>query len=85
MGSPIPIELNPKLEIEIDATLVANGFGLAITEFQRLLEHGKITVLCERGTGADAGLFRASYYYKGQRVRLVVDASGIPVTGRCDA
>src|SRR3546814_3765054 len=80
MGSPIPIELNPTLEIEIDAALVASGFGLAITEFQRLLEHGKITVLCERGTGADVGLFRDSYYLKGQRVRMVGDASGTPVT-----
>ena len=82
MGAPIPIALDAPREIEIDAALVAAGLNLAIETFKRLMEQRKVTVLCERGTGADAGLFRASYYYKGKRFRVVVDANGNPVPDR---
>ena len=85
MGNPIPIELNPRLEIEVDAALVANGLELEVAAFKRLMEQHKVTVLCERGTGEDAGLYRASYYYQGRRLRLVVDADGNPVPGRDDS
>jgi hypothetical protein len=44
------------------------------------MEDRKITLLCERGTGEDAGLYRASFYLDGKRVRLVVDGDGNPVT-----
>ena len=36
----------------------------------------KVAVLCERGTGADAGLYRASFYIERRRARFVVDADG---------
>ncbi|MDG6347520.1 DUF6522 family protein [Luteimonas sp. 8-5] len=85
MGNPIPIELNPVNEVAVDAALVAAGLGLEVAEFRRLMDHRKITVLCERGTGPDAGLYRASFYYQGKRVRLVVDRDGNPVPGREDA
>lgn len=77
MARPIPISLEDRAPlIEIDAGRVAAGLGLAIADFRQLMEDRKITQLCERGTGADAGLYRASFYYEGRRVRLVVDASG---------
>jgi hypothetical protein len=44
-------------------------------------------VLCERGTGADEGLVRASFYIERRRVRLVVDRDGrilSPVAGDGD-
>ena len=62
--------------IEVDSALIAPGLGLVPTEFKRLLDTGKIRVLCERGTGEDAGAYRASYYLGDRRVRLVVDAAG---------
>ncbi len=62
--------------IEIDSALVAPGLGLDATEFQRLLDNGKISVLCERGTDEDAGQYRASFYLGDRRVRLLVDADG---------
>ena len=65
--------------LEIDAALVARGIGLDLAEFRRLMDAGKIAVLCERGTGEDAGLYRASFYYGQRRARFVVDASGNPV------
>lgn len=79
MGAPIPIDVNPAHAIEIDAALVAGGLGLGIAQFRQLMDDRKITVLCERGTGADAGLYRASFYHAGKRVRLVVDGTGVPV------
>lgn len=82
VGKSIPIELNPARAVEIDGALVATGLGLSLADFRQLMEHRKITMLCERGTGEDAGLYRASFYYEGKRVRLVVDGDGNPIPGR---
>lgn len=79
MRGTIPLELAGQPSIEIDGALVAKGLGLDVGEFRRLMEIRKISVLCERGTGEDAGLYRASFYHGGQRLRLVVDAEGRPV------
>ncbi|WP_298580072.1 DUF6522 family protein [uncultured Luteimonas sp.] len=76
-GRRIDIAVNP--EVEIDAALVASGLDLEVEQFRQLMEQRKISVLCERGTGEDAGLYRASFYHGERRVRLVVDASGTPV------
>lgn len=73
----IAIEVNA--QVEIDAALVAPGLALELDEFRRLMEQGGISVLCERGIGEDAGLYRASFYHGGRRVRLVVDGNGAPV------
>lgn len=82
MGKSIAIETNPEADpIEIDGALVARGLGLSVPEFQQLMDDRKVTLLCERGTGDDAGLYRASFYHDGKRFRLVVDASGTPVPG----
>ena len=62
--------------IEVDSALIAPGLGLDSAEFKRLLDTGKIRVLCERGTGEDAGSYRASYYLGHRRVRLLVDSAG---------
>src|SRR5690606_29654939 len=73
-GRRIDIALNP--EVEIDAALVAEGLGLAVGEFRRLMEQRRITVLCERGTDEDAGLYRATFYHGQRRVRLGGDGRG---------
>lgn len=82
MGKSIPVDLNPARAVEIDGALVAHGLGLSIEQFRQLMEDRKITLLCERGTGEDAGLYRASFYLDGKRVRLVVDGDGNPVADR---
>ena len=69
----------PKPTLEIDGSLVARAIGLELAEFRRLMDQGKVTVLCERGTGEHAGLYRASFYYGKQRARFVVDRDGNPV------
>ncbi|MBJ7573889.1 DUF6522 family protein [Luteimonas sp. MC1828] len=67
--------------VEIDAALVARELELEVEAFRQLMADGKISVLCERGTGEDAGLYRASFYHGTRRARLVVDAAGRPRRG----
>jgi len=74
--------VNDTPSLEIDGTLVASELGLDVAEFRQLMDDGKIAVLCERGTGEDAGLYRASFYHGTRRARFVVDASGRPVRGQ---
>lgn len=62
--------------LEIDAAIVARGMGLDVVAFRKLMDDGKIATLCERGTGEDAGTWRASFYYAGKRARFVIDAQG---------
>jgi len=79
MGNPIDLHIADQPGIEIDGDLVARGLGLGVDRFRELMAIRKISVLCERGTGEDAGLYRASFYHEGRRMRLVVDAGGQPV------
>ena len=80
MGKRIQIDLNPGLEpgpeIVIDAAPIAQALALETATFLHLLNLRKIDQLCERGIDDDAGLYRASFYYQRQRVRLVVDRKG---------
>lgn len=76
MRKQIPVSLSGGPSIEIEGAIVARGLGLDVDEFRRHMADRKITVLCERGTGEDAGLYRASFYHHDRRVRLVVDAAG---------
>jgi len=62
--------------IDIDGALVARTLGLEVEQFRKLMADGKISVLCERGTGEDAGRYRASFYYGGKRARFLLDESG---------
>ena len=71
-----PTQRDALPSIEVDSALIAPGLGLEPAEFKRLLDSGKIRVLCERGTGEDAGAYRASYYLGNRRVRLLLDANG---------
>lgn len=79
MSKSIPITLSSSMNVEIDAMIVAEGLDLAVPRFRELMQQGKVAVLCERGTGEDQGLYRASFYHAGKRVRLVVDSDGNPV------
>ena len=69
----------PRPELEIDGAMVARALGVDVATFRRLMDDGKVSVLCERGTGEDAGTWRASFYYGRQRARFVVDAHGRPL------
>ena len=62
--------------VEIDGALVAHELDLATDEFRRLMEIRKVKVLCERGTGEDAGSHRATFYYEDRKARFIVDRFG---------
>ena len=81
MSGTIAIELAGPAEIGIDGARVAQGFGLDVDTFRRLMDARSITLLCERGTGEDAGLYRASFYHGTTRVRVIVDGEGAVVPG----
>ena len=80
----IPLRLvggAPVREIEIDGALVAAKLGLEPEQFRQLMEDHKVSLLCERGVGEDEGLYRASFYYRGRRFRVVLEADGRIVHG----
>lgn len=66
----------PVADIEIDGALVATKLGLEAEAFRQLMQEGKVSVLCERGIGGDAGLYRATFYFKERRFRAVVETDG---------
>lgn len=65
-----------KPQIDIDGPTVARTLGLEVDEFRELMNNGKISVLCERGTGEDEGRYRASFYYQHKRARFILDETG---------
>ena len=73
---PNPAGANDAANIEVDARIVAEGLGIAPEDVEPGRLAGSITTLCERGTGEDAGLIRATFYLGKRRLRLVVDAEG---------
>lgn len=80
MGKPIGIDVPLSQAIEIDGAPMARRLGLEVAEFRRLMEQGRIAVLCERGTGEHAGLYRVSFYHGAKRARVVVNGNGEPVS-----
>ena len=77
--STIPVHLCDEPHapsVEIDGVCIARGLGLEVGAFRQLMADRKIAMLCERGTGEDAGRWRATFYHGERRLRLVVDAQG---------
>jgi hypothetical protein len=66
----------PRPTIHVDAAAVAEELGLAIDEFRRLMDAGRIRTLSERGTGPELGLYRLSFWHGKRRVRIVTDHEG---------
>ena len=62
--------------IEVEASVIAHGLGLALPQFRKQMQAGEITSLSERGTDADSGRHRLTFFTKHRRFRLVVDESG---------
>ena len=62
--------------VQIDATIVANGLGIALPLLQERMHAGKITSLMEEGIDADKGRHRLTFFSEHRRFRIVVDESG---------
>lgn len=63
-------------EILIDASVIAAGLRLGPEAVQKGMREGRITSLCERGTGDDEGRYRLTFFSGNRRLRLVVNEGG---------
>lgn len=62
--------------IEIEASVVAEGLALSLTQLRQQMRSGRITSLSERGTGEDLGRYRLTFFSEHRRFRVVVDERG---------
>ena len=73
--SPTSIDVH-RDAIEIDAAIVADGLGVVASHVPVLIRNGEITSICERGTGQDTGRHRLTFFYRGKRLRVIIDDEG---------
>jgi len=62
--------------VQVDASLIAEGLGITLPLLRQQMQTGEITSLAERGTDADNGRHRLTFFSAHRRFRLVVDAEG---------
>jgi len=62
--------------VQIDASIVAEGLGIALPRLKEGMRAGTITSLSERGVDADLGRHRLTFFSEHRRFRVVVDSSG---------
>jgi hypothetical protein len=53
--------------VQIDASIIADGLGLALPRLQKEMRAGKITSFAERGIDADSGRHRLTFFSKHRR------------------
>ena len=70
-----PIEFRDG-DVQVDASVIADGLGITLPVLRQQMRAGKITSLSERGTAADHGRHRLTFFSEHRRFRLVVDDSG---------
>ncbi|RJL19682.1 DUF6522 family protein [Paracoccus siganidrum] len=61
---------------EVDAAMIADGFGIDAAQVAAFMRDGRITSRCEEGIEADAGRWRLTFYLGDRALRLTVDAGG---------
>jgi hypothetical protein len=63
-------------DIEVDATIIADGMGVRAQDVLERLRSGAITTRCEKGVGEDEGRFRLTFLSRSRRLQLIVDMAG---------
>lgn len=63
-------------EFTIEASVIAEAFGIDPALLQRLMREGKLTSRCERGLHQDAGRYRLTFFFDDRRFHVIVDAAG---------
>jgi hypothetical protein len=62
--------------VQVDASVIAEGLGITLPLLRQQMQAGEITSLAERGTDADSGRHRLTFFSAHRRFRLVIDADG---------
>ena len=62
--------------VNIDASIIAEGFEIEPALVQPLMREGRLTSVCEHGRDQDAGRYRLTFFLDKQRFRLMTDAAG---------
>lgn len=70
-----PIEFRDG-DVQVDASVIADCLGITLPVLRQQMRAGKITSLSERGTDADRGRHRLTFFSEHRRFRLVIDDSG---------
>ena len=63
-------------EILVEAAVIGEGLSLQPAAVQEEMRAGRITSLCERGSGEDEGRFRLTFFTENRRFRIIVDEAG---------
>jgi hypothetical protein len=63
-------------EFGVDASVIGEGLGLDPARVLEAMRERRITSLCERGVGEDAGRSRLTFFFGRRRLRLVIDQAG---------
>lgn len=62
--------------VAIDASVIAEGLGIALPLLREQMRAGEITSRSERGIDDDNGRYRLSFFSEHRRFRVVVDQAG---------
>ena len=60
----------------VGADAIAAALGIESERVQPLMRDGKITSVCERGVGEDAGRYRLTFLHANRAYHLIVDEEG---------
>ena len=71
----VPVEFDNGA-VQIDASVIAEGLGMALPLLRKEMQAGKITSRSERGVEADSGRYRLTFFSEHRRFRMVVDEGG---------
>jgi hypothetical protein len=63
-------------DVQVDASIIADGLRLAPALVQPLLREGHIASKLERGVDDDAGKCRLTFVHGRRELRLVIDQTG---------
>jgi len=63
-------------DVQVDASIIAEGLRLAPALVQSLLREGHIASRLERGVDEDTGKCRLTFVHDRRQLQLVVDATG---------
>ncbi len=70
-----PIEVADGV-VQIDASIDAEGLGIALLRLKEGMRTGTITSLSERGVDADQGRHRLTFFSEHRRFRVIIDEQG---------